>query len=113
METRCEKCGASVNAEQPFCSKCGAVVGMAGAKPKRDEGWDMVATVVGKKGDALPSPSKPTAPKPRASRTDATHTQAAPVAPTARGSNTVMLAVIGFVVVLLIGGLLIWLLYMR
>jgi hypothetical protein len=112
METRCRKCDAPVNDEQAFCSKCGAVVGMADAVPKRGDERDMVATVVGKKEAAAPPP-KPSVPKPRAPQTDATHTQAAPRAQAARGGNTMMLAVIGFLVVLLIGGLLIWLLYMR
>ena len=109
METRCQKCGAAVGAEQAFCPKCGAVVGMSGAAPRRDEGWDMAATLVGQQ-------STPTArPRPSAERLSqaAQEAAAAAAAPARKGRSTVLLAVIGFVVVLLIGGLLILLLYLN
>ncbi len=103
METRCQKCGAAVGAEQAFCPKCGAVVGMSGAAPRRDEGWDMAATVVGQQppATARPRPSAERAALP------------AQPAPARKGGNTVLLAVIGFVAVLAIGGLLILLLYLN
>ena len=104
METRCQKCGAPVGADQAFCPKCGAVVGMSGAAPRRDEGWDMAATMVGQQ---LPPPSRP---RPSAERPQ--QAAAADARTDSRGS-TVLLAVIGFVAVLLIGGLLILLLYLN
>ena len=105
METRCQKCGAGVGADQAFCPRCGAVVGMSGAAPRRDQGWDMAATVVGQQ---LP----PTA-RPRPSTERPAVTTHSDDAPARRGGNAVLLAVIGFVAVLLIGGLLILLLYLN
>jgi len=106
MEMRCQKCGAALGADQAFCPKCGAVVGMSAAAPRRDEGWDMAATMVGQQ-------STPTA-RPRPSAERQSHAaQEAAAAPARKGSSTVLLAVIGFVAVLLIGGLLILLLYMN
>jgi len=105
METRCQKCGATVNADQAFCPRCGAVVGMSGAAPRRDQGWDMAATVVGQQ---LP----PTA-RPRPSAERPAHAAHAGDAPAPKSGNAVLLAVIGFVAVLLIGGLLILLLYLN
>jgi hypothetical protein len=109
METRCQKCGAPANADQPFCSKCGAVVGMSDAGQSRGEGWDMAATVVGQK---LPPMSQPRSSAAAAQPSRAVQADATP-APAASGGNTVLLAVIGFVAVLLIGGLLILLLYLN
>lgn len=106
METRCQKCGAAVGADQAFCPRCGAVVGMSGSAPRRDEGWDMAATMVGQQ---LPAAARP---RPSAERpAHAAHSDVAP--PPKSSSNTVLLAVIGFVAVLLIGGLLILLLYLN
>jgi ribosomal protein L37E len=112
METRCHKCGTSVNADQAFCSKCGAVVGMSNAGQSRSEGWDMAATVVGQKLPVTPQPRSSAAAQASAasSRADASRAQ---TAMPARSSNIVLLAVIGFVAVLLIGGLLILLLYLN
>ena len=103
---RCQKCGAAVGADQAFCPKCGAVVGMSGAAPRRDEGWDMAATMVGQQ--ATPAAR----PRPSAERSSLAAQEAAATS-ARKGGNTVLLAVIGFVVVLLIGGLLILLLYMN
>ena len=105
METRCQKCGAAVSAEQAFCPKCGAVVGMSGTAPRRGEGWDMAATVVGQQ--------LPPAARPRPSAERQSISAQAGGAPARKGGSTVLLAVIGFVVVLLIGGLLILLLYLN
>ena len=104
MET-CQKCGAAVGAEQAFCPKCGAVVGMSGAVPRRDEGWDMAATMVGQQ--------LPPAARPRPSAERPSLAAQAGGAPPRKGGSAVLLAVIGFVVVLLIGGLLILLLYLN
>jgi hypothetical protein len=106
MEMRCQKCGAGVGADQAFCPRCGAVVGMSGAAPRRDEGWDMAATMVGQQLPPAARP-RPSVERPSQAALDA----AAP--PAQKGGNTVLLAVIGFVAVLLIGGLLILLLYLN
>jgi ferric-dicitrate binding protein FerR (iron transport regulator) len=104
METRCQACGAAVGADQAFCSKCGAVVGMREAESSHDEGWDLAATMMGQQ--------KPSAPaKPRQSAERAAHPPQA--APARKGGNAVLLAVIGFVAVLALGGLVILLLYMN
>jgi hypothetical protein len=106
METRCQKCGAAVGAGQAFCPKCGAVVGMSGAAPRRGEGWDMAATVVGQQ--------LPPAARPRPSAERPSHAaQGGGAEPARKGGSGVLLAVVGFVVVLLIGGLLILLLYLN
>jgi hypothetical protein len=70
-------------------------------------GWDLASTVVGQQ-----MPSTP----PRASaerRAHPSRPEAATPQPQPGGSNTVLLAVIGFVAVLLIGGLVILLLYLN
>jgi uncharacterized OB-fold protein len=104
MEKRCHKCGSPVGAEQAFCPTCGAVIGMDLGKTQAGGGWDLASTLVGKQPPSTPQrstgerrshPSRPEAPKPQ---------------PAARKSNTLLLAVIGFVAVLLIGGLVIMLL---
>ena len=106
MET-CQKCGAAVGADQAFCPKCGAVVGMSDAAPRRDEGWDMAATMVSQQ--AAPAAR----PRPSAERPSHAAQEAAAAAPARKGGSTALLVVIGFVAVLLIGGLLILLLYLR
>jgi hypothetical protein len=65
----------------------------------------MAATVVGQQ--------LPPAARPRPSAERPSHAAQAGVAPAQKGGNTVLLAVIGFVAVLLIGGLLILLLYLN
>lgn len=107
MQTRCQKCGAEVGADQAFCPRCGAVVGMSGAAPARDEGWDMAATMVGQKLPAAPPP------RPPAGRPAQAGSSAPAQARPRSGGNTVLLAVVGFLAVLLIGGLLILLLYLN
>jgi hypothetical protein len=133
METRCDGCGSLVGAEQAFCPRCGAVIGMTDAAEQHDGGWDMQTTMVGHKRPSKPAPppapaeAPPAAPAPAqatgaarpaaAATTGAARPAAKPAAvPGAsraaeparspRGVNTVLLAVIGFVAVLLIGGLL-------
>lgn len=96
MEKRCHKCGSAVGADQAFCPTCGAVIGMNLGATQAGGGWDMASTVIG--------PQVPSTP-PRASaerRAHQTSPEAAPP-PAPRKSNTVLLAVIGFVAVLLIG----------
>jgi uncharacterized Zn finger protein (UPF0148 family) len=107
MEKRCQKCGSPVGAEQAFCPTCGAVIGMSDAAPRDDGGWDMASTVVG--------PQQPTAP-PRVSaerRAHQTRPEAATPQPPPRKGNSMLLAVLGFVAVLLIGGLVLLLLYLN
>ena len=105
METRCQKCGAAVGADQAFCPKCGAVVGMSASAPRRGEGWDMAATVVGQQMPPAATRTRPSAERPSHAGGDAR--------PAPKRGNAVMLAVIGFVAVLAIGGLLILLLYLN
>lgn len=108
MEKRCQKCGSPVGAEQAFCPACGAVIGMDLGKTQAGSGWDMASTMVGPHAStptrstgerrAAARPSRPEAPRPEAPK------------PAPRKGNSVLLAVIGFLVVLLVGGLLILLL---
>ena len=116
MEQSCQKCGAGVNAGQAFCPKCGAVVGMGDAGraggDAADE-WDMASTFFNKKTGTAPLTSKPRSTAERAA--SAAHGAPAPAKPyaAARGGNRLLFAVLGFVAVLLAGGLLILLLYMN
>ena len=117
MEQTCQKCGAAVNAEQAFCSKCGAVVGMGEAPRRGGDEWDMASTFVSKKSGTAPLPLRPPATAERELPTalDApgpAHTDA-DANGAARGNNTKVYAVVGFVVVLLVGGLLILLFYLN
>lgn len=127
MEMRCPKCSASVNADQAFCSKCGAVVGMSDtAQKSSNDEWNMATTMVGKKLP-VPESSRPTvvrqapsfdAPRPAEPppQHSYTPTPLAPVPqPVSGGSNTnaILLAVIGLVAVLLIGALLALLFYLN
>ncbi|MDQ5839408.1 MAG: zinc ribbon domain-containing protein [Acidobacteriota bacterium] len=115
METSCQKCGAALAADQAFCSKCGAVVGMGDAGQNPATEWNLAATMVGKKMPPTPPP-RPTSSGAAAHQSAAAHTPAGEdsTQPTpARGFSPTLLAVIGFVVVLLIGGLLILLFYMN
>jgi hypothetical protein len=133
MQQSCQKCGAEVKPEQAFCSKCGAVVGMGDAAPKGGDEWDMASTFVAKKpgtaplqrpgmtgerarpitderarpatGERVAQPSPDDA---GPARPDATA-----AAKPARGGNTLLFALIGFVAILIAGGLLILLLYMN
>ncbi|HKG11778.1 MAG TPA: zinc ribbon domain-containing protein [Pyrinomonadaceae bacterium] len=123
MQQSCQKCGAEVNTEQAFCSKCGAVVGMGDADARKggDE-WDMASTFVSKKPGTAPL-HRPGATGERARPVTADRA-APPVAPApaptpapapanARGGNTMLFALIGFVAVLIAGVLLILLFYMN
>ena len=118
METICQKCGAALAADQAFCSKCGAVVGMGDAGQNQGGDWNLAATMVGKK---LP-PTPPSRPTPSGAATQPARPSAAANTPDsevsaqptpARGFSPTLLAVIGFVVVLVIGGLLILLFYLN
>src|SRR5689334_22654445 len=65
MQTTCHKCGNPVSADQAFCSKCGAVVGMSDTAQGGEE-WNMAATMVGK---SLPTtPARPSAAAPQPAR---------------------------------------------
>jgi hypothetical protein len=122
MEMTCQKCGSAVTADQAFCSKCGAVVGMSDADQNPGGDWNLAATMVGKKLPPTPPPRpspSPAAVQPaRASASAAPPSYAPapdyemPPQPT-RGGNATLLAVIGFIVVLVIGGLLILLFYLN
>jgi zinc-ribbon domain len=114
MELQCQKCGASVSSDQAFCPRCGAVVGMSDTSQESGGEWNMAATMVGKHLPTTPPP-RPPAPStaPRPSEPPSYSVPVAPAQQPARGGNTVLLAVIGFVAVLLIGGLLILLLYLN
>jgi len=134
METRCDDCGSPVGAEQAFCPRCGAVIGMTGAVEQSDEGWNLESTIIGRKPVTQPERPAPR-PEPERAPTPARAPQheaprpvtakGAPVTaevpgparhaaaqnaaghtPSSRGVNTLLLAVIGVAAVLLIGGLL-------
>jgi hypothetical protein len=107
MEKRCHKCDSPVSAEQAFCPTCGAVIGMVDAAPRADGGWDLASTVVGQQQPTTPPRS--TAER----RAQPTRPEAATPQPAPRKGNTMLLAVIGFVAVLLIGGLVVLLLYLN
>ena len=109
METRCDGCGSPVGAEQAFCATCGAVIGMNLGKTQAGGGWDLASTLVGPHSSTPPQrstgerrahPSRPEATPPK---------KPAP----RKGGNSLLLAVIGFVAVLLIGCLVILLLYLN
>jgi hypothetical protein len=130
MEMRCQKCDALVSADQAFCSKCGAVVGMSDTAQKEGDEWNMAATMVGKKMP-IPQPPRPTpeSSRPTAVRQTPTPDNARPApppqhaytpsqqpptpTPARSGSNAMLLAIIGLVAVLLIGGLLALLFYLN
>ena len=120
MESKCQKCGASVTADQAFCPRCGSVVGMSDTPQESGGEWNMAATMVGKQLPTTPPPrpaSRPSAAAAQPARSSAPESYSVPPAPIQQparsGSNTVLLAVIGFVAVLLIGGLLILLFYLN
>lgn len=128
MEMTCQKCGTPASNDQAFCSKCGAVLGMSDAGGSQHEAPpNLAATVVGKfpfppppsrpPANQPPAPQAAQAPRapaaaapapPRASAPPSVPVASAPVAPPSRSSAT-LLVIIGFVAVLLIGALLIYL----
>lgn len=104
MEKRCQKCGSSVGADQAFCPACGAVIGMKPETTQAGGGWDLASTLIGQQVPSAP---------PRSSaerRAHQTRPEEAPPRPAPRKGNAVLLAVVGFLAVLLVGGLLIFLL---
>ncbi|HLM55638.1 MAG TPA: zinc ribbon domain-containing protein [Pyrinomonadaceae bacterium] len=113
MENKCHKCGAPVAAGEPFCGRCGAVVGMRDAAPKPDQSSpDFAATVVGKQPTTKRRPTSPGITKERALPPEAAAPpRPRPEAPRAGGGSSARYAVIGFVAVLLVGGLLLLLLW--
>ena len=113
MEKRCHKCDSPVGAEQAFCPTCGAVIGMSEAAPRADGGWDMASTVVGPQQPGAPQRSTAER-RAHPTRPEAASPQPAPPQPAPpRKGNTMLLALIGFVAVLLIGGLVVLLLYLN
>lgn len=109
MESRCQRCGTTAAVGEAFCPKCGAVIGMADAAGPDDASANFAATMVGKKLPVTPPP-RPAAPRPSApSRTGG----ASPGVPAPEGrasGKTWLLFVVGFVALLLVGGLFILLL---
>lgn len=110
MEKRCQKCDSPVGADQAFCATCGAVIGMNLGKTQAGGGWDLASTLVGPHSSTPPQrstaeraarPSRPETPRPQ------------PAPAPRKSSNSLLLAVIGFVAVLLIGGLVVLLLYLN
>ena len=116
MENKCHKCGAPVASGEPFCGRCGAVVGMRDAAPKPDQSSpDFAATFVGKQPATKRRPTSPGITK---ERTMPPHESSAPAgtrpeAGRAGGGSRARYAVIGFVAVLLVGGLLLLLLWLN
>jgi hypothetical protein len=127
MEIKCQKCGASASDDQAFCAKCGAVLGMGDAgKPREDSPPNLAATVVGK-FPLTPPPKPAPSPPPQSAQTPAApppvQTPArpstprpqppvsppTPAGPPRAGGSTALLVIIGFVAVLLVGALLIYL----
>ena len=137
MNVTCQKCNASVPEEQAFCQNCGAPMAQgATPPPKRDDSWDMAATVIGQK---IPMPAPPvsqppakpagearpagrstaaTAPAPQPPPTPVhtptpapSHTARAAVAPSSTAkSNSTLYIILGVGAVLLLGILIIFLL---
>ena len=122
MTTTCKKCGAPASEDQAFCAKCGAVIGMDA--PKRSETPPNLArTIVAGDYKLPPLPKKqPAQRSARKGRGDdegdsrksrASLASARPDRRTAeKGSrNSALLVVVGFLAVLVFGGLLFLLLY--
>src|SRR5215212_8018441 len=118
MEKRCHKCDSPVGAEQAFCATCGAVIGMNLGATQAGSGWDLASTIVGPHSSTPPQrstaerraqPTPPESARPETARPETAPPQPAPQ----KGGNTLLLAVIGFVAVLLIGGLVVLLLYLN
>src|ERR671920_489384 len=111
MEKRCQKCDSPVGADQAFCATCGAVIGMNLGATQAGGGWDLASTVVGPHSSTPPQRSTAERGAPP-SRPESAPPQPAPPAPQ-KGGNSLLLAIIGFVAVLLIGGLVVLLLYLN
>ncbi len=135
MEIKCQKCGATADDDQAFCSKCGAVLGMGDAgQPREDSPPNLAATVVGKfpftpppKPAATPPPPQPQSAQPPTGTPPPTRPQpqqpqppphqppphvlppSLTAPPKSGGSNATLLVIVGFVAVLLVGALLIYL----
>jgi hypothetical protein len=107
MEKRCQKCDSPVGADQAFCATCGAVIGMNLGTTQAGGGWDLASTVVGPQSSTAPQRST------GERRAQPSRPEAAPPQPAPRKRNSLILAVIGFVAVLLIGGLVVLLLYLN
>jgi len=106
MEKRCHKCDSPVGADQAFCATCGAVIGMNLGTTQAGGGWDLASTVVGPHSSTPPRSTGERRARP-------SRPEAAPPQPAPRKGDSVRLAVIGFVAVLLIGGLVVLLLYLN
>lgn len=109
MEKRCHKCDSPVGVDQAFCATCGAVIGMNLGKTQAGGGWDLASTIVGPHSSTPPQRSTAE----RRARPSRPETAPPPPQPEPRKNNSVLLAVIGFVAVLLVAGLVVLLLYLN
>ncbi len=109
MEKRCHKCDSAVGADQAFCATCGAVIGMNLGKTQAGGGWDLASTIVGPHSSTPPQRSTAE----RRARPSRPETAPPTPAPAPRKNNSALLAVIGFVAVLLVAGLVVLLLYLN
>jgi hypothetical protein len=102
MTTTCKKCGTPASQDQAFCAKCGAVIGMEGPNRPAQAPPNMARTIAIKdfKLPQLPKKAKPPT-------RDAGHK-----AGTANeNSNSLLFVLLGFLAVLVIGGLILLLVY--
>lgn len=113
MQSECHKCGAPTAQGEPFCGRCGAVVGMRDpARRPEDTSPSFAPTVAGKPPGGAAARVTHAAPK-RAARPPRTPARAqtktrASAGATASGPGSARHFVVGFVAVLLVL-LLLWL----
>jgi len=96
---------------------------MGDSEKRAGEEWDLASTFVSKKPGTAPLPHRPPATAdrelpsainaPSPARPDAPAPVSVPASAPARGNNTMRYAIVGFFVVLLIGGLLILLFFLN
>lgn len=130
MEITCHKCGARAAEGQAFCSKCGAVIGMADASGGDDASWNMAATMVGQKlppppprrDAAPPAPverpgfQQTPAPRPGAHVPQQGYQQGyyapAPQSPTSGGSNKTLFILLGLFALVVVGAVMLVILFL-
>jgi hypothetical protein len=104
MQTECHKCGAPTTQGEPFCGRCGAVIGMRdSARRPEDASPSFAPTVAGKPPKAARAAAKQS-PRPTQTQTKTPTTAGA----NARDGGGALYFVVGFVAVLLLL-LLLWL----
>ncbi len=107
MQSECHKCGAPTAQGEPFCGRCGAVVGMRDpAGRPEDASPSFAPTVAGKPARAAHAAPKQAPRPPQAPTNSPTKTRATAVVGARDGGTRYFAA--GFVAVLL-GLLLLWL----